>query len=114
MAPDTAVPAPVFTGAPRTGHHRRRGTAMSRHVVEVNEVVVFATGRGAGRWATFLLAHRSTDRISEVDVSLGGAICHVACDRKDDAEWLARSMVEQHGLPKSAVKVRPLRDGRAR
>ncbi len=87
---------------------------MSRHVVEVNEVTVFATGRGADWWATFLLAHRSTDRITEADGSLGGAICHVACDSNDDAEWLARSMVEQHGPAEVGVKVRVLRDGGAR
>ena len=80
----------------------------ARHVVEVNEVKVFATGRGSDWWAWFLMAHRNTGRITEVAVSLGGAICHVACDSLADAQWLATSMVEQHGLPKSAVKARAL------
>jgi hypothetical protein len=85
---------------------------LVRHVVEVNEIRVFATRRGADWWAWFLLAYRSTDRITVVAVSLGGAICHVACDSRDHAVWLATSMVDQHGLPKSAVRARalPLRE----
>ena len=34
-------------------------TQTTSHVVEVNEVVVFATGRGADWWAWFLMAHRT-------------------------------------------------------
>ena len=84
--------------------------AGHRHVVEVNEVQVFATGRGADWWTTFLLAYRTTSRITIVDICLGGAICHVACDSRDDAVWLAATMVDEHGLPKSAVKVRVMRE----
>jgi len=47
---------------------------VTRHVVEVNEVMVFATGRGLDWWTSFRLAHRTT----EVTVTLGGAVCHVA------------------------------------
>ena len=71
-------------------------TQTTSHVVEVNEVVVFATGRGADWWAWFLMAHRTTGRITEVAVCLGGAICHVACDSREHATWLATSMVDQH------------------
>jgi hypothetical protein len=69
---------------------------------------VLATGPGADWWAWFLMAHRTTGRITEVAVCLGGAICHVACDSREHATWLATSMVDQHGLPKSAVKARAL------
>jgi hypothetical protein len=80
------------------------------HVVEVNEVAVFATGRGADWWAWFLMAHRNTGRITEVAVCIAGAICHVACDSREHAESLAKAMVDEHGLPKSAVKARALAD----
>ena len=42
---------------------------MTRHVVEVNEVNMFATGRGAHWWTIFLLAHRNTNRITQVAVT---------------------------------------------
>jgi hypothetical protein len=78
------------------------------HVVEVNEVTVFATGRGADWWAWFLIAHRNTGRTTEVAVCIAGATCHVACDSREHAQWLATSVVDEHGLPKSAVKARGL------
>lgn len=46
----------------------------------------------------------------------GGSVevyAHVACDSREDAQWLATAMVEEHGLPKAAVKVRSLRDRQA-
>ena len=82
---------------------------MTRHVVEVNEVMVFATGRGVDWWTTFLLVHRTTSRISDVAVTPGGAVCHVACDSREHATWLATTMVE-HWLPRTAVKARTLRE----
>jgi hypothetical protein len=90
-----------------------RRSRDARHVVEVNEVKVFASGRGSDWWVLFLIAHRNTGRITEVTVGLAGAICHVACDSREDAQWLATAMVEEHGLPKAAVKVRSLRDRQA-
>ncbi|ROO52737.1 hypothetical protein EDC02_7678 [Micromonospora sp. Llam0] len=78
----------------------------ARHVVEVNEAAVFATGRGADWWAWFLIAHHGTGRIREVAVSIGGAICHVACDSREHATQLAESMITQHGLPRAAVKAK--------
>ncbi|MGI5185471.1 hypothetical protein ACQEVZ_55435 [Dactylosporangium sp. CA-152071] len=90
-----------------------RRSRNARHVVEVNEVLVFATRRGSDWWVWFLIAHRNTGRITDVAVSLGGAICHVACDSREDAQWLATAMVEEHGLPKAAVKARSLQDRQA-
>ncbi len=104
-----AQPAQPPPGQPEPTAPSGRQTATRRWVVEVNEVKVFATGRGADWWTTFLLAaHRTTNRVTEVIVTLGGALCHVACDSRDEATWLAATMVE-HGLPRSAVKVRLLR-----
>jgi hypothetical protein len=85
---------------------------VTRHVVEVNEVMVFATGRGVDWWITFQLAHRSTSRITEVTVTPAGALCHVACDSSEHAAWLATTMIE-HGLPSRAVRARRLREGGA-
>jgi hypothetical protein len=82
-------------------------------VVEVNETKVFATGRGAEWWATFLIAHHRTDRITAVDMSIGGGIWHIACHDAQHAQQMATAMVEQHGLPRTAVRTRVLRDGGA-
>jgi hypothetical protein len=70
--------------------------------------MVFATGRGADWWTTFWLAHRGTNRITEVTVTLAGALCHVECGSREHAIALAATMVE-HGLPRRAVKARTLR-----
>ncbi|HET8659173.1 MAG TPA: hypothetical protein VFM55_09265 [Micromonosporaceae bacterium] len=67
-------------------------TPTTSHVVEVNGVAVFATGRGDDWWAWFLIAHSTTGRITEVAVCLGGAICHVACDSREHAARLATSI----------------------
>jgi hypothetical protein len=81
---------------------------VTRYVVEVNEVMVFATGRGADWWTTFRLGHRGTNRITEVTVTIAGARCQVECDSRAHATVLAATMVE-HGLPHRAVKARTLR-----
>lgn len=82
---------------------------MTHYVVEVNEVMVLATGRGVDWWTTFWLAHRGTHRITEVTVTLGGAVCHVERDSREHAAALAATMVER-GLPRRAVKARTLRN----
>ena len=81
---------------------------MTRHVVAVNEVMVFATESGVDWWITFRLADRTTSRITEVTVTPAGALCHVACDSRDHATRLAATMIE-HGLPSRAVRARRLR-----
>ena len=75
-------------------------------VVEVNECQVFATTSGAGWWIKFREVHDRTGRIADRVISLGGNLCHVACDDKDHATWLAGVMVTDHGLPGSSVRVR--------
>jgi len=81
---------------------------MTRYVVEVNEAMVLATRRGVDWWTIFLLAHRGTNRITEVTATIGGALCHVECDSRAHATALAATMVER-GLPHRAVKARTLR-----
>jgi hypothetical protein len=82
---------------------------MTRHVVAVNEVMVFATGRGVDWWITFQLAVRTTSRITEVTVTPAGALCHGACDSRDHATSLAATMIE-HRLPSRALRARRLRE----
>lgn len=71
-------------------------------VVEVNECRVFGTRWGSDWWGLYRL--RMDFRMTDIVVSLGGNLVHVACDDEDEARWLATSMVADHGLPKSAVK----------
>jgi hypothetical protein len=73
--------------------------------VEVNECRVFATQMGVDWWNLFRHAHTDSGRITTLTPSPAGDLCSVACDSREDAQWLASHMLEQ-GLPKSAVKVR--------
>lgn len=80
---------------------------MADYVVEVNEGVVEASQQGAEWWILFRLRHRHTDRIRETKPAcVVGGVCEVACDGREDAEWLAGSMVADHGLPATAVRVK--------
>lgn len=72
------------------------------YAVQVNETMVTATGQGRSWWATY--ARIMADRITE-QPNLGGAVCTVACESKDEATWLASQMVGHGGLPKAAVEV---------
>ena len=74
-------------------------------VVEVNECKVFATSSGAAWWTAFRQRFDPIGRITDVKVSIGGNLCHVACDDREHADWLAASMVEK-GVPASAIKIR--------
>lgn len=77
---------------------------MTDYVVEVNECKVFATASGARWWEMFRIRFKDTDRITDVKVSLGGNLCHVAAGSREDADWLVDSMAAQ-GLPASALRV---------
>lgn len=72
--------------------------------VRVQETRVFATERGRDWWLAFSEVYERTDRITFVSLSLGGAVCDVACDDEEHARWLAQHM-EVQGIPKSALKV---------
>lgn len=77
------------------------------YVVEVNEVKVNATRAAANWWAMYTVRFRGTGRITEVTSTLGGAVCHVACDDQDHAAQLVEHMVAM-GMPATAVKVKRL------
>ncbi len=68
----------------------------------VNEVRVNSVGKAARYWAVF--ASRQRGRITETSVTLGGAVCEVACDDADHARWLMAHLIDQ-GIPASAMKV---------
>ncbi|GAA0908060.1 hypothetical protein [Virgisporangium aurantiacum] len=84
-----------------------RRDVVTRCVVEVNEAMVF----GTDWWITFMLAHRGTNRITELTATIGGALCRGECDSREHATALAATMVER-GLPRRAVKARTLRGTR--
>lgn len=81
-------------------------TGDRHHGVLVNECRVFAVASGARWWVAFLL--RAGDRVEELQVTLGGAVCWVPCDSADDARWLADHMASQ-GIPEHAVQARARR-----
>lgn len=74
--------------------------------VEVNEVKVLATGRGAGWWTLYRARAERVGRIKIVKATPMGEVVRVACDDQDEAEWLAKHMVSHGGVPRTAVKVR--------
>ena len=80
---------------------------MTCYVVEVNEGIVDITRQGAAWWNLYRLRFRGTDRIRETkSPCIVGGLAEVACDSREEADWLAAHMVEHGGLPQSAVKVR--------
>lgn len=74
--------------------------------VEVNECRIWAVARGAEWWNLFRI--RSGPRVTTVTTSIAGDLVHVACDSKEDAEWLTAHMVGE-GIPKSAAVVKTSR-----
>ncbi|OHV23249.1 hypothetical protein BBK14_24315 [Parafrankia soli] len=73
--------------------------------VEVNEVKVLGTGRGADWWTLYRSRAERVGRVKIVRTVLTGDIVRVACDDRDEAQWLAKHMVNHGGLPRTAVKV---------
>ena len=74
--------------------------------VEVNESAVWATQMGAGWWTTYRRIHERSGRITAIAGGFMGELVEVACEDQHHARWLAGHMVEQGGLPKSAVRAR--------
>ncbi|WP_328344915.1 hypothetical protein [Micromonospora sp. NBC_00421] len=80
---------------------------MADYVVEVNEGVVEASRQGVDWWIAFRVRFKGTGRIVDTKPAcVIGGVCEVVCDSRADAEWLAASMVQDHGLPKTAVRVK--------
>ena len=81
--------------------------AVADWVVEVNEGVVEATRQGVAWWHAFSLRFQHTDRIRYAkEPCIVGGVCEVACEDQADAEWLAAQMVDEHGLPRTAVRAK--------
>lgn len=80
---------------------------VTGYVVEVKEGVVEASRQGVDWWLLFRARFEGTDRIRETkSACVVGGVAEVACGSRDDADWLAQSMVRDHGMPKSAVRVK--------
>jgi len=73
--------------------------------LEVNECVIWASQRGNDWWNEWRLRMEPLGRITVLKPSLGGDVVSVACDSREDAEWLHDHMISFAGIPKSAVKV---------
>jgi hypothetical protein len=82
-------------------------TAPKDWGVLVNEVRINATRQGADWWFLFASRFEGTPRMTCLGMCIAGALWHVACDTKQDAELFAAAMVER-GIPKSAVAVKRL------
>lgn len=80
---------------------------MTAYVVEVNEGKVEATCMGVDWWILYRHRADQAGRIVETKPAciIAGTV-EITCDDQDHATWLADSMVQQHGMPKSAVKVK--------
>ncbi len=82
--------------------------------VEVSETRVFLSRRGHEWWIWYRFGQPES-RFMTVAATLAGEIVRVACDNREEAQWLADHMVSFGGLPKAAVKVRgprvPREDG---
>jgi hypothetical protein len=73
--------------------------------LEVNEARIWATQSGGEWWNPWRLRMEPLGRVTVLVASLGGDRVRVACDSKDDAEWLRDHMTGFAGIPASAVKL---------
>lgn len=88
---------------------------MSAYVVEVDEGKVEASRQGVGWWMVFRRRFDGTGRLRETrPACIVGGTVEVACDDREHADWLAGHMVEQGGLPRTAVRVKAAASGGAR
>ena len=79
---------------------------MSTVAVRVNEVVVnLYTPRETANWWALFRARGPRERFTTVTASIPGDLVDVACDNREDAEWLRDHMIEQ-GIPKTALTIR--------
>jgi hypothetical protein len=80
--------------------------------VRVQETRIFATRLGVDWWLLYSSRFEGTPRMTCLGHLPQGADWHVACDSKEDAQWLAEHMVSHGGIPKAAVEVKQLKDCR--
>ncbi len=67
---------------------------------------MYSTRMGVDWWNHFRARFDPIGRIADRDMTPVGGRASVACDSREDAEWLALHMVAHGGLPKSAVEAR--------
>ncbi|MBM0257366.1 hypothetical protein [Micromonospora sp. 4G55] len=80
---------------------------MTTYVVEVNEGKVEASRQGIDWWMLFRIRMDGTGRLHETTPPcVIGGVVEVACDSRDDADWLATHMVHHGGLPRTTVRVK--------
>jgi hypothetical protein len=76
-------------------------------VVEVNEGVIDITQQGATYWHWFRAIYDRAGRLRETKAAcIVGGLVEVACDDDEHAKWLAAHMVENGGIPRTAVRVK--------
>lgn len=75
--------------------------------VFVNECGVLAVGGAPATWWVHFWARSCPGRITALVLSVAGGHHHVACDSKEDAEFLHGHMIAQ-GIAASHVAVRQL------
>lgn len=79
-------------------------------VVEVNAGIAYSNRSAANWWETFLLRMEPTGRVREIKPAcVVGGVYEVTCAGEGEATWLAGSMVRDHGLPRTAVRVKRAR-----
>lgn len=78
---------------------------MSTYVIEVNEAAIWASQQGT-EWWNLWRRMQPSGRITVVTPSLGGDRVRVACNSKEDAQWLAGHMTSFAGIPRRAIRVK--------
>jgi hypothetical protein len=80
---------------------------MPSYVVEVNEGVVEASCMGVTWWYDRRPLLEQSGKLRDVKPAcLIAGVVEISCDNKEDAEFMARHMIEVGGMPASAVKVK--------
>lgn len=73
--------------------------------LRVNEVVVNCyCSREAANWWALYRARGPASRFTTVLAAIPGDLVEVACEDRQDAEWL-RDLLVERGIPKTALKV---------
>jgi hypothetical protein len=73
--------------------------------LRVNEIAALTyTTREAANWWALYRARGPVERFTIVKSYIPGDVVDVACDDRQDAEWLRNHLIAQ-GIPKSALKV---------
>lgn len=73
--------------------------------LRVNEASVnLYTPRATANWWALFRAHGPASRFTTITAAIPGDLVDVACDTREDAEWLRDLLIEQ-GVPPTALKI---------